>query len=562
MGTHFLSNLVALLGSAFLITALSERFRIPPIVGLLVGGLVLGPAGLGLITEVRAIHLLADLGVVLLLFVLGLEFSVQRLWQLRRIALVGGVLQMGLATVIGVALSPLFTAATLAEALSLGLVICVSSTAVGLRLLQEKAEVTSPHGQIAFSISLAQDVAVAPILVLIRSLGILSHGSSSVGSILRELLTLCGAAIGLFVGLFLLLRLLVPLLRSGSSREAFVLLGVSTGVGAALFAEHIGLSPALGAFAAGLMLSRYNERYRLMSAVEPFRDTFASLFFLSVGLLLTPPLPIGPLLGLSALLFGGKFLAAYFPARLSGYPHRSALLAGLLLASIGEFSIVSLTVASTAGLFSPETQQLLRGAVIVSMLLSTLLYPLARQRVFGRGRYPKVSAEDVLSEHILLIGYGITGKTLHRVLKETGLPYAILELNPFTVAQLRAAGEPALLGDCTDETSLRHAGADRARAVLVAISDTLVVPRAVGLIRTLNPTAFIAARTRFVAHIEPLYAAGASFVVAEEFEASLYLLEVLLRHLGMSPESLMVLQERFRAEHYALFQQQVGESEN
>jgi CPA2 family monovalent cation:H+ antiporter-2 len=561
---HSLYQVVALIGVAFAATALADRLRIPPALLLLLCGAALGPAGIGLLGGTETIAVVAELGVVLLLFVLGLEFSLRKLWQLRRLALWAGIPQMLFSALWGMALWYFLAPTTVLEALGIGIIFAVSSTAIGVRLLADTGDLGTPHGRLAVSVLLAQDVAIAPIVVLVRFLGILAQEQEalSLAAIAREMLLTIAAVIGLWAGLWFLVRFLVYLLRLTSSREALVLLGMTIGIGSALASASLGLSPALGAFLAGVLFSEYQERYRLQSVVEPFRDALASFFFLSVGLSLPPSLPAGPVVAGALLLFLGKLLTAALPALFMGFPLRSSILGGLLLASLGEFSLLGLLVGAEAGLFSPAVQHRVQGMLIVSMLASAVAYPLLRSwlhRVPIPVQKP-TQEEGVFRDHVVLIGYGVTGQTLHTVLKETGTPYAILELNPFTVALLRSQGEPAIVGDCTNEQSLRRVGVERARAVVVAISDSFIVPRAVGLIRTLNPTAFIVVRTRFVAHIEPLRAAGASAVVAEEFEASLHLLALLLRHLGMSSEAIAALQERFRAQHYVLLRQQFRES--
>ncbi len=556
-----LYNLLFLLGLAFVLTALSDQLGIPHTLTLAVGGLIVGPAGIGLVSSSDSVKLLADIGLILLLFTVGLEFSFRRLFYLRWIALWGGSLQMGLSTLIGCAIWFLWKQSSFIEALAIGLLCSMSSTAIGLGLLVKGGEIEAPHGRLAFSILLAQDIALPLVLVLIRLLGFLSSQKSpSVSSLLFEVALIIGAGVLLFLLLRLLIHTLVRLLRLTTSREAFVLLGLTVGIGAALLSDSWNLSPALGAFLAGILFSDFQERYRLASVVEPFRDAFGSVFFFSVGLLIGTLPPLGWLIALSMVLFGAKLIATMLPARLLGYALRPALLSAILLASLGEFTLVGLHVGSELELFSSETQELLRGAFIGSVLLTGLLYQGFRRRIPQRPPSDSPLSE-VPTEHVLIIGYGVTGATVHAVIKDASFPYAILELNPFTVTRLQAAGEPAFLGDCTDEKSLRRAGADRARAIVVAISDTLLLLQAVGLLRSLNPTAFIAVRTRYVAHVEPLYTAGASLVVAEELEASLYLLKSLLRHLDIPVQNITALSERFRAQHYALFRQQLDKLE-
>lgn len=557
MDSTLLRDLVLLGAVAFFLTALADRFRFPPLIGLLTAGILLGPAGFSVIESSTSIQLLAELGITLLLFTLGLEFSLHTLWQTRRLSLLGGILQLGVTTLFTLLLWILWQKASIAEALGFGLVAALSSTAVGLRLLLEHGDFEAPHGRAAFSILLFQDAAVAPILLFLQLLGDIQQ--AGVWQILRSFALLLGTAVALFALLRLLIGLLTRVLRLSASREALLLMGLTIGIGAGLLSHSLGLSAALGAFIAGLLLSGLQERYRLIATVEPFRDAFSNLFFLSVGLLLTPAFftQVAAVFAVASLLFGGKLLIVLGLMRALRYPLRSAFLTGLLLGSVGEFAVVGFLVGSSQGLFRAELLQIGSGVVAITMVLSAVLYSTLRKYRLPLSSTTLPAAPQSLERHVLIIGYGITGQAIHAAVKAAGLPYTILELNPFTVARLHEAGEPVIHGDCTDEGSLRRAGADRAAIIVVAISDSLLLPKAVSLLRMLNPSALLAVRTRFVAHIEPLYAAGASVVVAEEFEATLYLLALLLRHLGVPEERVAALQEQFRAQHYELFQKQL-----
>ncbi len=551
---------IVLLGAvAFVITALSDRLRLPPLLGLLVAGFALGPAGFSVVQHPRSISLLAELGITLLLFTLGLEFSVQALWQSRRLALLGGALQLGVTTLFVFLLWLLWGKGSWADSLALGLIAALSSTAVGLRLLLEHGDIEAPHGRAAFSVLLFQDMAVAPILLFVQVVGRAQH--APLWQLLSSFGLLLGAGVAFFLALRMLIRLLKSLLHLSASREALVLMGLTLGIGSAVVSHSLGLSATLGAFVAGLLLSDFRERYRLMTTVEPFRDAFSSLFFLSIGLLVGPGFSstLGASLGIAGILFAGKLASVVGLMRAFRYPLRTALLTGISLASVGEFAIAGLLIGTSHGLFASELMQLGSGTIAATMLLTALLYRFARRRPL-----PSTAARRAYRQHqeghVVIIGYGITGQAIHAAVKLAGLPYVIVELNPFTAARLEEAGEPVVLGDCTDEHTLRSAGAERAAIIVVAISDTLLLPKAVGILRSLNPSAFLAVRTRFVAHIEPLYAAGASAVVAEEFEAALHLLALFLRHLAVPEERIAELQQRLRSQHYELFQQQLRDT--
>jgi CPA2 family monovalent cation:H+ antiporter-2 len=221
----------------------------------------------------------------------------------------------------------------------------------------------------------------------------------------------------------------------------------------------------------------------------------------------------------------------------------------VLLSNIGEFSFVLVSIGSWTELLSAATTQQLLGALVLSMMLTPVLYSIAER--FAPSASP--TAAELPASDVLVIGYGVSGQNVCEVLRSVGISFAVMELNPRTVAELRARGERVIQGDCTDERALRRAGADQARVIVLAISDTLRLPQAVTVARTVAPEAFIIVRTRFVAQIEPLYDAGASAVVAEEFEASLHIIAILMRQLGMPEESIAEVQERFRSEHYQRF---------
>jgi CPA2 family monovalent cation:H+ antiporter-2 len=550
MPSAFLSQLALVLGVAFAIIALFERLRLPPALGLLIAGVVLGPSTLGALSDPEGIRLLGELGVILLLFAIGLEFSPKELWLLRYPALLGGSLQIlstiGLAALIwhGVA------DASVPAALSAGFIVCLSSTALGLQLLSKQGELSTVHGRAALGVLLFQDLAIGPLILAMETLRSNTHSSNAAAFLVHFGAVLTGAVL-----LFLLVRWGVPLLLRGLrlpiSRELVVLLALSLGIGSAVLSEHLNIPTGLGALLAGLALSGIRERYHLTFAIEPFRDAFAAVFFLAVGLSLSASLwqMWASVVLLAVAIVLGKALLVTVLFVLLRYPLRTALLTAVLLSNIGEFSFVLVSIGSRTELLSAATTQQLLEALVLSMVLTPVLYSIAER--FAPSASP--TAAELPASDVLVIGYGVSGQNVCEVLRSVGISFAVMELNPRTVAELRARGERVIQGDCTDERALRRAGADQARVIVLAISDTLRLPQAVAVARTVAPEAFIIVRTRFVAQIEPLYDAGASAVVAEEFEASLHIIAILMRQLGMPEESIAEVQERFRSEHYQRF---------
>jgi CPA2 family monovalent cation:H+ antiporter-2 len=528
---------LAALGAAFLL----HRLRQPPLIGYLAAGILLGPFGLGLVRDVGAVEALAELGVVLLLFTVGLELSLGSLRRLGKIATVAGPIQLcgTIALVVGVATAAGYPAG---RSLFFGYLVALSSTAIVLKLLSDRRELDSPHGRFLVGILIVQDLAVVPMLL---SINILSQKTSG------DLLPVLGALGKMVITAAILVvaaRVAIPrfigALAGTRQKEIFVIAVLFLVLASALATSWAGLSAALGAFLAGLILAESDYGHQAMADIAPLRDAFNAVFFVSIGMLFDPriltqePLLVAMLL---ALILVGKAVVGALPVILLGHGLRVAVVVGISLAQIGEFSFVLLRQGREAGLIGSASFQAFLGAAILSMLATPFLseksHAIALRLAASEGRAPSRAAaaqELATSGHVVVVGFGHMGETVARVLQRAEVPFRVIDLDPDRVRRGRKRGIPIEYGDSTNDTVLRRAHVQDARAVIVLLSDPRATRQTIRHCRGLASGLFVLARARYLAEIPALSAAGADEVVAEEFESSLEIAGRTLRRLGLS----------------------------
>ncbi len=549
----FLGETLAVLATAVAVLLLFGRLRLPAVAGLPLTGVLIGPSGLGLVTEQR-VEVFAEIGVVLLLFTIGLELSVGLLAELRRPFLLGGSLQAGLTAGAAAGGLAAFGVAP-REALLLAAILVLSSTAVVLKLYGDRGESETPQARLTLAILLFQDFLVVPLLVLTPALA----GRVAAPRLALGLFAASLAGLG---ALFLAARYLVPRLLDrfvkARVREVFVLGALALCLAMAWLTQSLGLSAALGAFLAGVLVAESEYSHQVVADVAPFRDVFASVFFVSIGMLVDLPLAVERLPAILAAAAGVvalKATAAGATVRLLGYPHRIAVLAGLGLAQIGEFSFLLMTQGRAVGLLSEETFQLLLATAVLTLLATPAVVRLAPPlaALLGRRAPPApASAEPAWADHVVIVGYGVNGSLLASVLEEAHVRYVVVELAAETAQRARRQGRPVVYGDATRREILERAGLPRAAVVVFAISDAVAVERGVRLARQLNPGVEILVRTRRVHEIEALQRAGADHVVAEEFETAIEVFTHVLTRLHV-PRHLIRAQTRtLRGENYRM----------
>lgn len=558
----WLRDLVILFGVAVIVVLACHRLRVPTIVGFLLAGVAAGPAGLGVIHERASVEVLAQIGVVLLLFTIGLEFSFENLLRIRTALLVGGGLQVLLTTAAVAAIAVFGFDVSLREGTLIGMLIALSSTAIVLKLLSDKAEIESPHGRIALGILIFQDLCVVPMMILVP---FLAGEESSPFAILWTFAKAGGMiALSLVLGKYAVPWFLERVVRT-RSRETFLLLVLLLCLGTAWASAQAGLSLALGAFIAGLVVSQSEYSHQALGEIIPLRDVFSSVFLMSIGMLLDRSV-FGDAWALAIaviLVIGIKAHIVLFVTLLLRYPFRTGLIAGLGLAQIGEFSFILARKGLEEHVLGPPRYQLFLAASIVTMLLAPVFLRAApaiadrlrpylprRLRLGPAGDAGRVSPD--LEGHVVIVGYGLNGRNLARVLRKVSIPYAVVEMNPETVARERERGEPVLYGDASNPEILELARVRSARVLVVVVSDASAVRRIVWTARRLHPALHIIVRTRFLGEVQPLLDLGADEVVPEEFETSLEIFSRALRHL-LVPRDIV---ERFvleaRADGYGL----------
>jgi len=531
MDLPVLPDLVIVLAASILIIYVSHKLRLPSVVGFLLTGVLIGPGGLSLVHDVATVQTLAEIGVVMLLFTIGLEFEPVRLRRIRRSFLAGGSLQVLVTTAACVMLLTGFLRLGFREALFYGFLVSLSSTAVVLKILADRGETDSPQGRISLGILIFQDLAIVPMLALVPVLA--KSGGVSAGAVALRLAISAAAVAGVFV----LARFLLPFVLNAvvrmRIREVFLIATLFLCLGLALLTSALGLSLALGAFLAGVLLAESDYSHQVVSDILPFRDVFNSLFFIAVGMLLDAGTVwrFWPaILALVAAVLLVKSLSVVLTVGLLGFGPRVSALTGLALAQIGEFSFVLAGVGRANGFLPGDFFQAFIASSILTILATPFLIKASPGLAeIGARRLPwkERAAEEAerararLEGHTIIAGYGLNGKNLAHVLKEAGIPYVILELNPVTVRDAAAEGEPIIYGDVSRPTILKEAGIERAKAIVFAISDPLVSRRGVRAAKGLNPDVFVLVRARYAAETDDLLRAGADDVIPEEFETSI-----------------------------------------
>ena len=556
-----LRDLVIALSAAVLVLLPSRRLRIPPAVGFLVTGTIIGPGVLGWIRDPHHVAMLAEIGVSVLLFVIGLEFSLARLREIGRAFLLAGPLQVvGTVAIVAFLAHVVPIPTTFGREVFAGMLAALSSTAMVLPLITDRGEIHAPQGRLVLGILLFQDFAMVPMLVLVPSLAGTSEGSALAGALVGML----AAAAVFLVARYVMPRFVNAVIRSGV-RELYVMMAVAICLGASLATKTMGLSPALGAFLAGILVSESEYAHQIIGEILPFRDLFTSLFFVSIGMLLMPAQLADQWVTVGKWLFVilvVKAAVAGLVVLALGFPLRIASVTGISLAQVGEFSFVLASVGAAHGLMSQAQEQQFLAVAVLSLVLTPFLIQLGGwvgRRTSRAGGFMATAApvDDHFSNHVIIVGYGINGRNLARVLRETGIPHVILEMNPVLVRRARREGQPVRLGDASRRESLVGCGLSHAAVVVLAISDPSATRIATALIHESNPEVHVIARTRLVSEVAQLQKLGADEVIPEEFETSIAIFSRVLNRYHV-PTNVIRLEERaLRQEGYGFLREDV-----
>ncbi|NIO29701.1 MAG: hypothetical protein GTO29_14235 [Candidatus Latescibacteria bacterium] len=531
MENELLEDLVVIFTLAVAMVVALRRVGVPSIAGFIIAGVIVGPNVLGIVDDVHEVEVLAEVGVALLLFGIGLELSLERMRRLWRLILAGGALQVfSTIAVVGAILRA--SGFYFSTAVFFGCVIAISSTAVVLSALRTRGDIDAPHGRLTLGILIFQDLCVVPMILMVP----LVAGAAPPGALAIAVLKSAAVLVAVLIGARFLAPRLLAFVAHTRQRDVFVLSMFLICIGTAWLVSAAGVSLALGAFLAGLVVADSEYRHQALSDLIPFREMFASLFFVSVGMLLDPRSIAGqalPIFGLLAVIVSGKAMLATFASLALKLPLRVSMLAGLALAQVGEFSFVLLSAGRGAMTLPQPFTDNLAVAIVVSMLITPLIITVSPSVTAGMGRSPVLTRRlgvrtpadrprdaSPMQGHVIIAGYGLNGRELARSLEDCGIPYIIVDINPENVRGALERAEPAYFGDVTSSEVLESLGAAHARELVLVINDVDATIRAIRAAKRLAPELPIFARVFYAAEIERVIRAGATEVVAAELEAA------------------------------------------
>jgi CPA2 family monovalent cation:H+ antiporter-2 len=565
MDIPLLGDIVVIFVLSVIVLFIFHKIRAPTIVGFLLTGIIAGPQGLGLIHAPDQVSTLAEIGVILLLFTIGLEISLKDLLMIKKYVLVGGTLQVIL-TIITVFAILRLIGIPLGESILLGFLISLSSTAIVLRILQSKAEFDSLHGRTTLGILIFQDIAIVPMMLVTPLL------PGALDGITESPLVILGKGLGLIILVIISAKWIVPKtlyhIAGTGDRELFLLSIVAICFVVAWITSLAGLSLGLGAFLAGLTISESQYSQQAFGNMLPLRDALTSFFFVSIGMLLDVNFLLkNPgyivLLALSVIIL--KSLIAGSVIALIGLPIRITVLVGLALSQIGEFSFVLSQVGLGYGLLSIDIYQIFLDVTVLTMAATSFIIAISPKVADAILRLPIPKSLNLpppqvwsviinsLKNHLVIIGYGVNGRNVARSARSENIFYVIIDMDPEIVKTEASKGEPIHYGDATQEAVLQSAGIKNAMVMVIAISDPTATRRITELARRLNPDIYIITRTRYINEMKPLHDLGANEVIPEEYETSIEIFSRVLERYQVPRERIEYFTDLVRSDEYEMF---------
>lgn len=559
-----LKDIVIILGLAVAVSLVFQKFKIPNILGLLITGIIAGPYGLALIGHTEQVNSLAEIGIVLLMFAIGIEFSLKNLYRIRKEFFGGGILEVILSLIIVVPIA-IIAGYNFKHGIFWAFLITLSSTAIALKVLQEKGSLTSHSGRLMLALLVFQDIIAVPFMLLTPLISgtTVNNNHSYWLPILKVVL--------LFGLLVLLIKFIIPklfyLVSKTKSSELFLLTTIAICLIMALLANEAGLSLALGAFLAGLAISESDYSSQAFGNIIPFRDIFASFFFVSIGMLLDLHFVASHLLlciVLGCAVIAIKFFINLVTAIMLGYSLKNAGVAAILLAQIGEFAFVLAGLGVKYNILGNNEYQYFLAVTIFSMaftpfggmFLETYKQLVQKSRLPLRIKnglaYQNINEKINIEKHVIIIGYGICGKNVANAANIAEIPYVIIEMNPETVRKEKQKGEKIIFGDATLEPVLHEAGITTAEMIVITIPDPSAVKSIVKEVRRLHPTLYILIRTRFLLEVKELLHLGADEVIPEEFETSIEIFSRMLVLYKIPRDKINVMIDHIRTNNYQM----------
>jgi CPA2 family monovalent cation:H+ antiporter-2 len=562
MEYEFLKSLVVILIASAVVVFLLHKFKIPSLVGFIIAGVIIGPYGLEIVKDTHAIEMLAEIGVILLLFTIGIEFSMAKLLRIKKAVIGGG----GAQVLLTIALSAVVTYVAIQDvnrSIFFGFLYALSSTAIVMKLLAERGQTDSPHGQVMVGMLIFQDLCIVPLMLLVP---VLAGETINITDIVLRM----GKAVLIIVAVLLSARWIVPGILHQvvhtRSRELFIITIILLCLGIALLTSRFGLSLALGAFLAGLIVSESEYAHQATSDILPFKDSFIGLFFVSIGMLMSIEYIYANILTIAtvvSVIFSIKLITGIASSLVIGSSLRSSINAGLGLAQIGEFSFVLAVAGKASGIITEDLYQVFLSSSVVTMILTPFILnaaPSVSEWITDRPLFKKLSRGRKILEgegmprkrhdHVIIIGFGLNGRNLAKVLREAEIPYMVLEMNSQTVREMREKGEPVYYGDGTSLEILHKMGIDKARLLVVAISDPVSTRRIVSIAKQENPNIHIIVRTRYLIEVDDLKQLGADEVVPEEFETSIEIFSRVLHQFSFPRNIILDMVDKIRSNSY------------
>lgn len=555
MHSEFILLILIFLGSSVLITYFMMKLKIHPIIGFIITGSIVGPNGFKIVNDPTVVSSISEIGVILLLFTLGLEFSIEKLLRLKRYVFGGGFVQV-MATFLLFFILGYFVFKSFKTAIVLGFLTALSSTAIVIKLISEKGLTDSPFGKMGIGILLFQDIMVVPIMVIVPLLA--AETISFTDIFLKVLKSAFLGGVVFFVSKYVTNFLLSKVVKL-RVREIFILTIIVISLGMAYLTGLLGISMSMGAFLAGVVLADSIYTHQIIADIQPFKDSFLAIFFISIGLLTDPRFIVNNFDKIALFLVALILLKGVIIFLVSNYLLRSVKVSfrtALSLFQIGEFSFVVAALSHNLKIIDDAFYQLFLAGSVFSMILTPFgfkygykLYDL----IFKKDRDKmdlKSNESEELKDHVIIIGYGLNGKNLSHVLKETDIKYVICEMNINTVREMEKKGEPIIFGDATKDEILHVLGVERARVVVIAISDPEATKRIVKTIRRIKEDVVVIVRTRYVAEVDMFRRLGADEIIPEEFETSIEIFSRVLMRYNVPVNIIHVLVQKIKENNY------------
>ncbi len=570
MEIPILREIVIVLGLSIIIILMFQKFKVPSILGFLLSGIIAGPYMLNLLRSHHEVELLSEIGIILLLFLIGIEFSLKGLASVKKAVMVGGAMQVGLTIAITTIIA-FWIGLPLNEAIFLGFLFSLSSTAIVLKLLQEKGEVTSPHGKFSIAILIFQDIIVVAMMLFTPLL------AGKEDDILGAIGLLTGKLLLVVFMIYLLGRFVVPFVLGvvvkTKNRELFILTITVLCFGIAYMTSAVGLSLALGAFFAGLIISESDYSHQATANVLPFREIFISFFFISVGTLLDVYFFVSNIVFILLLTAGvmlAKMAIVYVTVWSFKYPLRTVLLTTFALFQVGEFSLLLSGIGLQNDLVQESVYQYFLSVAILSMAITPFIIeaaPRITDKILkvrlpeamkkglilpGMKRMTEVPMDEEIHDHLVIIGYGINGQNIAKAADYANISYLIVDLDPVQFNLGKKRNQPIIYGDASDESILHHARVHEARVVVIAISDPDATKQIISNIRMVTKAACVIVRTRYVKEIEDNIRIGADEVIPEEFETSIEIFTRVLRKYLVPYDEIQQFINKIRSSDYQM----------